>query len=139
MRTVEFHEAVAGIIGHPPDPKALGVLWELKLDGGGILTVERSPFPTIPFTLFLRFRTAPFPGLGENPDTGKWNIIQSDFGNDPQRVLRELTRRLAAAGYDPVPAAASLALSNDERKFLIRLLEACGGDAVQTLLAKLKP
>ncbi len=100
MDTTEFRAAVEKIIGVPASPIARGNTgWDL-LTNYGLLEVAHG----VRFSLYLRFLQGPLPGLGENPHSGTWHIYAEQFNDDPEAVLKELARRLAAAGYEP-PAA----------------------------------
>jgi hypothetical protein len=110
MNSSDFLAAVQKIIGIPlPGLPIEG--WVLPVRGN-YLNVATSPFSGNPYTIFLQFTGQPFPGLGENPNTGKWNIVGIMFGNSPDAVLRELSRRLAAAGYVPPPGDAGAPASD---------------------------
>jgi hypothetical protein len=114
MNTTEFRAAVEKIIGVPASNDHAW-FWQLDTpnDGMHIRFAGVTQLPDLYFKetfdseydLLIGFDDGHSPGFGENPYTGRWHIRARHFNNDPEAVLRELARRLAAAGYE-APAEA---------------------------------
>jgi hypothetical protein len=123
MNTTEFRAAVEKIIGVPPLPPASPVLrWTLPIPHGDLRVTLPWTSREDCFNIHLDLDDGR-PNLGENPHTGAWDILARDFNNDPEAVLRELVRRLAAAGYEPPKPVITINPPEHYRKIITEEIE----------------
>lgn len=109
----QFRAAVEKIVGVPADRCQPFPVWTLHMDPFPAQLSYREDVKVLEIR-WSQFVPRMLESWGANPYNGTWHLWFKDSNNDPEAVLRELTRRLAKVGY-VTPAEVKPGLTAAER------------------------